>query len=40
MNEIQLIKETNEIIESIRKEFASIREAEGFEGVFSDISKN
>ncbi len=39
MNEIQLIKETNEIIESIRKEFASIREADGFEGVFSDISK-
>ena len=39
MNEIQLIKETNEIIESIRKEFSSIREAEGFEGVFSDISK-
>ena len=39
MNEIQLIKETNEIIESIRKEFSSIREAEGFDGIFAQINK-
>lgn len=39
MNAIKLIKETDEIIESIRKEFASIREAEGFEGIFADLSK-
>ena len=36
MNEMKLIKETDEIIESIRKEFQSIREAEGFENIFNE----
>ncbi len=39
MNELKLIKETDEIIESIRKEFASLAEADGFEGVFNEIQK-
>lgn len=39
MNEMKLIKETDEIIESIRKEFASLAEADGFEGVFNEIQK-
>lgn len=39
MNEIKLIRETDEIIESIRKEFNSIREAEGFEGIFNDLNR-
>jgi signal recognition particle subunit SEC65 len=39
MDKIKLIKETDELLKSIRKEFVSIREAEGFEGIFNDISK-
>lgn len=39
MKDIKLIRETDEIIESIRKEFSSIREAEGFENIFSLINK-
>lgn len=40
MTEQNLIKETNEIIEAIRKEFSSLKEGDGFEGVFNDISKS
>jgi len=40
MTEQNLIKETNEIIEAIRKEFGSLKEGDGFEGVFNDISKS
>ena len=39
MNEMKLIKETDEIIESIRKEFQSIREAEGFENIFNELNR-
>ena len=39
MNEIKLIKETDEIIESIRKEFKFIREAEGFENIFNELNR-
>lgn len=39
MKEIRLIQETDEIIESIRKEFKTIREAEGFENIFTDLTK-
>lgn len=38
MSNINLIKETNEIIEAIRKEFNSLREAEGFENIFNEIN--
>lgn len=40
MKKPNLIKETNEIIEAIRKEFSSLKEADGFEGVFDEISKS
>lgn len=40
MQEHKLIKETNEIIEAIRKEFSSIKEADGFDNIFDEISKN
>lgn len=40
MKEQTLIKETNEIIEAIRKEFNSLKEADGFESVFDEISKS
>ena len=39
MNEMKLIKETDEIIESIRKEFKFIREAEGFENIFNELNR-
>jgi len=39
MNEIKLIKETDELIESIRKEFKFIREAEGFENIFNELNR-
>jgi hypothetical protein len=39
MDKLKLIEETDEIIRSIRKEFKSIREAEGFDGIFNSISK-
>lgn len=40
MKEHILIKETNEIIEAIRKEFSSLKEADGFDNIFNEIRKN